>query len=247
MSGSQRAQLITKLDEELRQRYTVPPLSPRPLLEHALYGCLLEDCPSDLAEEGLIKCEQDFYDWNEVRVTTVTELTGVLASMPEPSKSAMRLKGVLQSIFEEFYSFDLEYLKKENLGKASAQFESLPAMTPFVLSHIVQQGLGGHAIPIDYSAMVIMMVTGIASRTEAQSGKVPGLERAIPKSHGTEFGALLHQPAVALSQDPKDADARALSGRGTAGGVRGDGRLPAEQAGCSRTGDGKIGGGKRGG
>ena len=171
---------------------------------------MLQDAPYDLADEGLAKCEQEFFDWNEVRVTTVTELTQVLSGLPEASKAARRLKETLQAVFEEFYSFDLDHLKKENLGKAVAKFEAMPAITPFVLSYTIQHGLGGHSIPIDYAAMVIMLSTGIASQAEASAGKVPGLERAIPKNKGVEFSALLHQAGVALMLDHDDKKARGV-------------------------------------
>ncbi|QEF99708.1 hypothetical protein Mal15_37740 [Stieleria maiorica] len=211
MAASNRAKLITKLHTELKKKYTLPPSQPsRPLLEHLLYACLLQDAPYDLADEGLAKCEQEFFDWNEVRVTTVTELTQVLSGMPDPAKTARRLKEILQAVFEEFYAFDLDHLKKENLGKAVARFESMPVMTPFVLSYTIQHGLGGHSIPVDYAGMVIMLSTGIASQNEAADGKIPGLERAIPKNKAVEFSALLHQAGVALLLDHNDKKARAL-------------------------------------
>ena len=211
MATSNRAKLITKLHSELKKKYSLPPSQPsRPLLEHLLYACLLQDAPVDLADEGFAKCEQEFYDWNEVRVTTVTELTQVLSGMPEPAKTARRLKEILQAVFEEFYAFDLDHLKKENLGKAVGKFEAMEPMTPFVLSYTVQHGLGGHSIPIDYAAMVIMLSTGIASQSEASAGKVPGLERAIPKNKGVEFSALLHEAGVALMLNGKDKTARGL-------------------------------------
>lgn len=211
MSVTNRSKRIGTLHAALKKKYEVAPASPsRPLLEHVLYACLLEDCPAELADEGLAKLEQDYFDWNEVRVTTVTELSDVLSSLPDPNRAATRLKANLQGIFEEFYSFDLDHLKKENLGKAVAKFETLPAMTPFVLSYLIQHGLGGHSIPIDYSAMVVMLVSGIASQGEAAEGRVPGLERAVPKSKGIEFASLLHQPAVALLMDPSDETAREL-------------------------------------
>ena len=211
MATSNRAKLISKLQTELKKKFSLPPSQPsRPLLEHLLYACLLQDAPVDLADEGFAKCEQEFYDWNEVRVTTVTELTQVLSGMPEPAKTARRLKEILQAVFEEFYAFDLDHLKKENLGKAVGKFEAMEPMTPFVLSYTIQHGLGGHSIPIDYAAMVIMLSTGIASQAEAAAGKVPGLERAVPKNKGVEFSALLHEAGVALMTDQKDKQARAL-------------------------------------
>ena len=211
MSASKRATLIGKLNTALKKHYKPLPAQPaRPLLEHVLYASLLEDAPADLADEGMAKCEQEFYDWNEVRVTTVTELAQVLSGLPEPLIAARRMKGNLQAIFEEFYTFDLDHLKKDNLGKAVNKFDKMPAMTPFVLSYTVQHGLGGHSIPVDYSAMVVMLTTEIASQPEAMAGKVPGLERAIPKSKGIEFSGLLHQAAIALSKNIKDKTVRAF-------------------------------------
>ncbi|MCH1493909.1 MAG: hypothetical protein L7U72_01660 [Rubripirellula sp.] len=211
MSASNRASLIGKLQTALKKLYQPLPTQPtRPLLEHVLYASLLEDAPADLADEGMAKCEQEFFDWNEVRVTTITELSQVLENLPDPQKAARRLKSNLQAIFEEFYTFDLDHLKKENLGKAVAKFEKMPGMTPFVLNYTVQNGLGGHAIPVDYSAMVIMLATEIASQSEAMAGKVPGLERAIPKNKAIDFSGLLHQAAVALNASTKDKTARQL-------------------------------------
>lgn len=211
MPASNRASLIGKLHTALKKHYKPAPTSAsRPLLEHLLYASLLEDAPADLADEGMAKCEQEFFDWNEVRVTTVTELAQVLARLPDPLRAAQRLKANLQGVFEEFYTFDLDHLKKENLGKAVAKFEKMPGMTPFVLNYTIQHGLGGHAIPIDYSAMVIMLATEIATQPEAMSGRVPGLERAIPKSKGIEFAGLLHQAAVDLNKSAKDKKARAV-------------------------------------
>ena len=211
MSASNRATLIGKLNTALKKYYKPAPAQPtRPLLEHVLYASLLEDASFELADEGMAKCEQEFYDWNEVRVTTATELSQVLSRLPEPVKAARRMKSNLQGIFEEFYTFDLDHLKKENLGKAVTKFERMPGMTPFVLSYTIQHGLGGHSIPIDYSAMVIMLSTQIATQPEAMAGKVPGLERAIPKSKGIDLSNLLHQAAVALNKSTNDKTARSM-------------------------------------
>ncbi|MEM9827676.1 MAG: hypothetical protein AAF958_13880 [Planctomycetota bacterium] len=210
MAATNRAKLIGKLHTALKKHYSPVQPGPRPLLEQVLYASLLQDAAYDQADEGMAKCEQDFFDWNEVRVTTVTELSQVLSNLPEPEKAAQRLKGNLQDIFEEFYSFEIDHLKKENQGKAVAKFEKMSAMSPFVLAYTVQNGLGGHSIPVDYAAMVIMLATEIVSQTEAASGKVPGLERAIPKTKGVEFGSLLHQCAIDLLKDPNDKTGRAV-------------------------------------
>jgi len=205
MTAKNRPEQIGKLHAELKKHFKAAPPSPgRPLMEHILYASLLEDTPADLADEGFAKCEQEYFDWNEVRVTTVTELAEVLSRLPSATAAAMRLKKNLQSIFETFYNFDIDHLKKENLGKAVAKFEAMPGISPFVLSYLVQHGLGGHAIPVDSSSMKIMMLSGVVSDTEAASGKVPGLERTIPKNRALEFSSLLHQAGIAFQANSKD-------------------------------------------
>jgi chemotaxis protein histidine kinase CheA len=211
MTSANRATRISKLHTLLKKSYK-PTLSTedRPLMEHLLYACLLENAPYELADESLARLEQDYFDWNEVRVTTVTELAEVLARLPDATSAAMRLKKNLHGLFESTYTFDLEELKKQNLGKAVQKFESLPAMTPFVLAYVTQHGLGGHAIPLDSAALRFFWLSDIINETELKTGRVTGLERAIPKAKGVEFASLLHQAAVALNIDPNDETARKI-------------------------------------
>ncbi|QEG43336.1 hypothetical protein [Roseimaritima ulvae] len=210
MTASNRATRISKLQSALKKHYKPLPSSSRPVMEHLLYACLLEGAPSELADEGLAKLEQQYFDWNEVRVTTIAEISDVLSNLPNSMAAATRLKRVLQSAFEAFYSFELDDMKKQNLGKAVEQFEALPGMTPFVLSYVTQQGLGGHSIPVDNGGLWIMFACGIINETEMASRKVPGLERAIPKNKGMEFGSLLQQASAAWKKNAKDKTVAAV-------------------------------------
>lgn len=211
MTSKNRAALITKLQGLLKKHFKAAPTNPgRPLLEHVLYGALLEESPYDLADEAYAKCEQEFFDWNEVRVTSVTELAEVLAHLPCPTSTAVRLKRCLQGVFETFYSFDIDHLRKENLGKAVAKFESMLATSPFVVNHVCQHGLGGHAIPLNSSALKLLVMMGIVTPQESRVGKVPGLERAIPKNKAIEFVSCLHQAAVQFASSPLDSSVRDL-------------------------------------
>jgi hypothetical protein len=211
MSAPTRASRISKLQTLLKKAYKpIVPVDNRPLLEHLLYASLLENAPYELADEALARLEQDYFDWNEVRVTTITELAEVLGRLPDPQAAAVRLKKNLHSMFESTYSFDLEELRKLNLGKAVQKFERLPSMTPFVLAYITQHGLGGHAIPLDSAALRFFWLADIINEKELKTGRITGLERAIPKNKGVEFASLLHQAAVAINMDPNDAAARKI-------------------------------------
>lgn len=193
MSIPNRASRITKAHKVLKKHYKPYVVADRPILEHLLYACCLQSATHEFADEAFAKLQQAYYDWNEVRVTTISELAEVMDCLPHAAETASRLKRTLQSVFEAYYSFDLEGLKKENIGKSVKQLERLNGVTDFSLAFVVQNGLGGHAIPVSRAAFDALRVVGIISDDEAAKRKVPGMERAIAKSKGVEFGALLHQ------------------------------------------------------
>jgi endonuclease III len=194
MTASNRQTLIAKVFKVLKNHYKpVNPPCERSVLEHLLYACCLENSHFEAADEGFARLQQSYFDWNEVRVTTVTELAETLSCLADPSAAAARLKRCLQSIFETHYAFDLEGLKKGNLGKAVKDVETLSGTTPFVVAYVTQNGLSGHAIPCSQGIFDAFEVLEIITPAEAAKRHVPGLERAVAKTKGVEFASLLHQ------------------------------------------------------
>ena len=122
--------------------------------------------------------------------------------LARPEEAGQRVRKTLQGVFEAYYQFDLDFLKKENLGKSIQQFEKFRGVTPFVISYVAQHGLGGHSIPVEKSMLLLCYALGIISESEATKGKIPGLERTIPKSKGIDFAALVHPFAVEYSSAP---------------------------------------------
>lgn len=193
MATPNRAAILTKAHKALKKHYTpVKAPSDRSVLETILYACCLENAPYEAADDAFAKLQEMFYDWNEVRVTTVSELAEVMSGLPNPRWAATNLKRSLQMVFETLYSFDLESMRKQNLGKAAKQLEKFE-LTPFAVSYVTQSALAGHSIPVDEGAMHVLVALGAVTEAEAAKNTAPGLERAIPKSKGVEFGSLLHQ------------------------------------------------------
>ncbi len=203
MAAKNRADLIANLFKVLKKEYQpVLPPSNRTVIENAIYGCCLEDSTYEAADEAFAKLHENYFDWNEVRVTTAAELAETMKELGHPMLAADRMKKLLYGIFETFYQFDLEFLKKENLSKAVISFEKMTGVTPFIISYMSQNGLGGHSIPTDRAMLELMVVIGAITEDEAQKGRVPGLERAIAKAKGVEFTSLVHQLAVAFHRTP---------------------------------------------
>ncbi|MFO0913703.1 MAG: hypothetical protein U0795_12155 [Pirellulales bacterium] len=211
MAKQNRADIIKKLHKVLKKHFTpVPTPHDRTVLEHVLFACCLEDTRHELAEECFARVQQMYFDWNEIRVTTTRELSEVFTALPDPMAAATRLKSSLQSIFETRYEFDLEFLKKMKLGDAQKKLASLRGPSLFVQSYVTQASLGGHAIPTSAGSLQVLELVGAATSAEVASGSVPGLDRAIPKNQGVEFGSLLHTLGSLFTADPKSAQVKSL-------------------------------------
>lgn len=209
MSSSTRATLLTKLHKALKKRHTLPlPRGEQSVFDALLLACCLENTKREAAEEALQKLRAEYFDWNEVRVTTIKELSEVLGKVADPAHAAVQLKGVLQSTFESEYCFELDAIKKKNLGEAIKRLQKLEGASPFVVAYATQMALGGHAIPIDSGALRVMHILGVISDAEFAAGEVPGLERAIPKNKGIEFGTLLHELSAEFVENPFAAPVR---------------------------------------
>ena len=194
MSAPNRAGLLNKTLKVLQKHYKpVAPPADRPVLEHLMYASCLQNSAHENVDEVLAKLQENFFDWNEVRVTTIAELAELMAGLNDPNESASRLKRTLHSVFETYYSFDLEFLCKQNLGKSVKDVETFNGTTPFTVAYLIQNALGGHSIPVSRGALAALEVLGVINENEGRAWRVPGLERAIPKSKGVEFGSLLHQ------------------------------------------------------
>ncbi len=204
MASSNRGSQFAKIHKILKkQSYeVVSPDSERPLMEHLLFSACLENAHYDAAEQAFAALTHNFFDWNEIRVSTIRELSEVMPRLPDPAAAANRVKRILQSVFESTYSFDLEELRKQNLGPAIERLREMDGTTRFTVSYVVQSALGGHSIPVDAGAIRVFHILDLISDANVEKGEVPGLERAIAKSKGLEFGSLLHQLAADLVSNP---------------------------------------------
>jgi hypothetical protein len=204
MAQPSRTAQIAKIHKILKKCYK--PINPEPsrsVIDHLLFACCLENAPYDATEEAFAALSHNFFDWNEVRVSTVRELAEEMPRLPDATAAAQRIKRVLQSIFDATYTFDLEDFRKLNLGPATEKLGKFEGTTPFSVAYVVQAALGGHAIPIDQGVIKALELADMITPEEVQSGRINGLERAITKPKGCEFASLLHQLGADFLANPQ--------------------------------------------
>jgi len=203
MASVNRAAVLTKLHKVLKKHYEpVEPPAGRTLLENLLFACCLENAPFGPAEAAYQAVSTAYFDWNEVRVSTVKELAEVMKALPNPEAGANNLRRALQAVFEANYSFDLEPMKKLNLGAAVQKLSSYDGVSPFVVNYVTQTSLGGHSVPLDTGAMGALAVFALVAEGDRPKAGCAGMERAIPKNKGIEFGSLLHQLSADFIANP---------------------------------------------
>ena len=120
------------------------------VLEAVIYGICHEGTTREQANQALSRFKDEFFDWNEVRVSTLEEIQGALAGLPDPEGRAQRIRRFLRQLFEKTYGFTLETLAKKPLKESVKSLQEYEAIgSDYVLATVIQQALGGHAIPVD--------------------------------------------------------------------------------------------------
>ncbi len=206
MSPPSRVPQFTRLQQLLAKHYRSDKSADdrETVLEHLIFAALLENAPRAAASEAFRRLRSEFFDWNEIRVSAVRDLTEIAADLPDPGGAALRVKQPLQSIFESAYSFDLDGLRKLTINQALERIDKIKGVSPFMRAYVVQHALGGHTIPLDDAALAVLFVAGLADETEMRTRSVAGLERAVPKNKGIAFAAMMHEWAAAFYADRRD-------------------------------------------
>lgn len=207
MATQSKTQYLSDLQAYLQDRYkpNVEPAAGRlSIIEAVVFGICHENTTREQANQALSRFKDQYFDWNEVRVSPLVEIEETLAGLPDAADRARRIRGFLRHCFERTYSFTHEQLVKKPLKEAIKSLQRFEAFrSDYVAATVIQLALGGHAIPIDDLTVQAFERLGLQ---EADTPTLRSLvERAIPKNRGAEFVELLeemtHDPT--FDDDPK--------------------------------------------
>ena len=212
-----KQQTLTHALTVLKKHYEPAEPEARPVLEQLLYGVLRDGATREQADKAYKKLQEHFFDWNEIRVSQPLEVARVLDGLPDAAEKSARLVGILQEVFEATFSFKLddidkkglknaakqvarmlEDVQKKNLANSRKQPGQAQESNDFVVAWVVQQALGGHAIPLDGPAMRVLRRLGLADEAADNPELIRStVEHYVPKARGAIF-------AEAVSQLAKD-------------------------------------------
>lgn len=192
-TATNKQRVLTNLFSGLKKRYDPADPESRPVLEQLLYAILREGTTRELAERAYRNLQEKFFDWNEIRVSSVREVEEAIGHLPQAEARAQRLIALLQEVFETTFSFDLESLHKKPLKQASKQLSRYKAIegNDFAVAWVIQRSLGGHAVPLDAATIRVLRRLGVLEEGQDIEALRASMEHLVPKARGPLFNELI--------------------------------------------------------
>ncbi len=208
-NSAEYAKRLKKLLTRLKKSQSKPemtayePTEPLPTL---IMAALSSYTTLSKANIALKKLENEFVDFNELRVCRIEEVVEVLGkSYPQVREVAKKLIDLLMQIYEDQNSLTLSNLNENGKREAKAFLEKLPASSTYVASSVMQQSLGGHAFPVNRHMMKMLQGEDVVN-PNSNIGDVQGfLERQISASDIIDVYNLLRSHADSYKEPAKSA------------------------------------------
>ncbi len=159
----------------------------RPVLQQFIYALCREHATREQADEAYRFLCEKFFDWNEIRVSSVRELEEAFDGLSDAELRAERLISFLQEVFEIHFAYDLDKLQKEGLKQAAKKLSRYQAANDYLVSWVMQRSLGGHAIPVDAPTLRCAARLGLIENEQDEAEARASLEHLIPKAKGVLF------------------------------------------------------------
>lgn len=187
-----KQKLLTHLFSALKKHKDVSEEAAGPVLEQLLFGICREDATREQADAAYAGLREQFFDWNEIRVSSSHEVAEALGDLPNAEKRAERIVALLQEVFEATFSFDLESMHKKGVKIAVKSLARYQGVNDFTTSWVVQRSLGGHSVPLDGVTMRVVQRLGLIDREQEDRETIrTSLEHLVPKAKAPAFGEYL--------------------------------------------------------
>ncbi|MCA8999441.1 MAG: hypothetical protein KDA80_20770 [Planctomycetaceae bacterium] len=183
LKAADKQSILKKVVAEAKKRYGASlPKQAWPTFETLLFAVLVEDVTHEQAERAYTRMTETFFDLNEIRVSSVTEIEQSLGEIDDASWKAMRVREALQHTFEKHYAYDLEQLRRKTQDQAQKELEEIPHQTPFIRSYTLQQALGSHVLPIDQTMHAVLVWLGFGDADSTPESAADDLKSAVKKA-----------------------------------------------------------------
>ncbi|MGZ0172999.1 MAG: hypothetical protein ACKVHE_25980 [Planctomycetales bacterium] len=192
-----KSKILARLLKLLKKEFGgLPRREQLPVLEAMVFSACLENSTYEAADAAFGRLKNDFFDWNEVRVSTISELEPVFEDVHEPEWCAMRVRYLLYYVFDHQFSYDFDGIKKKSFELAFKQVSKIKHLTRFCRNYMLQKCLGTHVIPVDDKMVRTAIWLGLIPVGADEDSGPELLKGFIRKADSPEFIWLLKSLSV---------------------------------------------------
>ena len=203
MTNAERAAVLKRMVTVLKKNFKVErPDANRTPIEQLIYSICLENASFTAADDVYNALTHNYFDWNEVRVSSSRELAETMKNLPEPAQTGLRLKRILHYIFDQKYAFEIDEIKKMSVKTFNEYVTKMENVTPFNSAYVMMTVMGRHSIPVSSGELEVLDILGLIDDKDREKNSVSWLERVIEKKKANEFFSLLHQLAALYVKNP---------------------------------------------
>lgn len=167
------------------------------------------------AERAFERAHASMVDWNEMRVSSPTELNLATGNViPQGLQRCRELLDALQAVYNMENCLSLERLRSVGRRDAKQYLESLNGVNEYAAACVLLWGLGGHAIPVNDGLLAELRKAELVHPTATRAEVQAFLERHVSAADATEFCGVM-QGFKAKAKEKKSA-ARTRSRRKSA-------------------------------
>jgi endonuclease-3 len=146
-----------------------------------LAAILQENAPGRPGESAMAALEQEFVDFNELRVSPVKDIVDVLGRNFIAARSkAEAITRALNVVFDRTNALVLEYLAKQPKRELRRLLREDLGLSPYAESVVTLYGFSGHAIPVDDALLLALKANGYIHPASDLADLQGFLERIIP-------------------------------------------------------------------
>lgn len=150
LKASDRQAIFKKLATVLKKKFGGSvPKHKLDVLDTLLFACCLENVTHEDAEAAYARLLETFDDLNVVRVSSVKEIEEALGDIDGAAWKALRIRESLQYVFEKYYAFDFEPLRRKTMDAAEKELSKIKHLSPFIRLYTLQMSLDSHVVPLD--------------------------------------------------------------------------------------------------
>jgi len=196
--GTRYAGRVKRAFAKLRQSVAQPkipePDDPIRRLAVAILGVSSNESEAERAIDRLLTT---MVDWNEVRVSNVTQVHRAMGDrLPQGLDRSRRLLEALQAIYEREHRISLDRLRGIGRREARNYLEALQGADDYAAAAVMLWCFGGHAIPVNDKLLASLqeaeLVHPAATRAEVQAF----LERNVNSAQAKEFTVIMRSFAA---------------------------------------------------